>query len=232
MTTPSAKADGFLGHARSDLPRFVPNAQSERTGKDITGGVDIAVNDQSAVRTRVNTVRESFSNVRQAPATGAHLRSPVGINRDKPPTGLFHFVGEFGEERTPSRIANRLRQDTSGKGTNIKVFNGNESVTTNKTAAQLVLKVRPLVTDVSMRLLAFSSRRVLRRDSISPISTGRLYFGQQTRSYFSEYTAPAFLAYSVRVMLTLYNKPLFTKRKEERRFLCQLKQAVPSAHES
>ncbi len=45
VTTPSAKADGFLGHARANAQRFVPNAQSERTSKDITGGIDIAVND-------------------------------------------------------------------------------------------------------------------------------------------------------------------------------------------
>lgn len=45
MTTPSAKADGFLGHARGNPPRFVPKAQSEP--QNITGGVDITVNHQS-----------------------------------------------------------------------------------------------------------------------------------------------------------------------------------------
>jgi len=29
VTTPSAKADGFLGYARTSVPRFVPKAQSE-----------------------------------------------------------------------------------------------------------------------------------------------------------------------------------------------------------
>ncbi len=64
MTTPSAKADGFLGHARATAPRFVPKPQSE--AQDITGGVDISIESQAAGRTKVNTVSESFRNIRQA----------------------------------------------------------------------------------------------------------------------------------------------------------------------
>jgi len=45
VTTPSAKADGFSGHARSNLPRYVPKAQSEPTSENIEGGIDITVND-------------------------------------------------------------------------------------------------------------------------------------------------------------------------------------------
>ena len=44
MTTPSAKADGFVGHARTTVPRCVPQPQSE--AQDITGGIDITVDDQ------------------------------------------------------------------------------------------------------------------------------------------------------------------------------------------
>ena len=73
VMTPSAKADGFLGHARTIMPRYVPSAQSERTGINITGGVDISINDQPAVRARVNTISKSFGNIRLAPASGAYL---------------------------------------------------------------------------------------------------------------------------------------------------------------
>jgi len=38
VITPSAKADGFLRHARTTVPGYVPNAQSERSVKNITGG--------------------------------------------------------------------------------------------------------------------------------------------------------------------------------------------------
>ena len=54
VITPSAKADGFLGHARTIVPRYVPKAQSEP--QDITGCVDISVNHQPTMRAKVNTV--------------------------------------------------------------------------------------------------------------------------------------------------------------------------------
>ena len=110
VTTLSAKADSFCDHARGIPPRFGRNAQSERSGKDITGGVDITVNYQSAVRARVNTVSKSFRNIGQAPTPGANLRSVVGVNLDKLPTSVLYFVGELGQKRTPARIVDRTSE--------------------------------------------------------------------------------------------------------------------------
>lgn len=153
MTTPSAKADGFLGHARTVVPRYVPNAQSERSVKDITGCVDISVNHQPTMRTEMNTVRESFRNIRQAPASGAYLRSPVGVDPSKSPTSVFYFVGELGKERTPSRIADRLCQHTFRQCLDVQILNGNKPVSVSKLTAQFVMKVSPLVSDMSVSFL-------------------------------------------------------------------------------
>lgn len=151
MITPSAKADGFLGHARDSSPRFVPKAQSEP--QNITGCVDISVNRKPAVRARVNTVSESFRNIRQASASGAYLRGSIGVDPDKPTTSLFHFVDEFGKERTPSRIANRTGEHTSGKGLDIQILNSHKPKSVSNLSAEFMLKVRPLVVNVGMSLL-------------------------------------------------------------------------------
>lgn len=158
MTTPSAKADGFLGHARSNLPRYVPNAQSERTGKDITGSVDISVNDQPAGRTGVNTVSKSLRNIRQGSTSGAYLRGPVGVNLNQHAPGFFHLVGELGQERTPSCIIDRLRQHTSGQSADIQVLDSDKPVAISKSAAELMLEVRSLIPNMNMNLLKESDR--------------------------------------------------------------------------
>jgi len=151
VTTPSVKADGFLGHARTIVPRFVPKPQSE--AQNITGSVDISVNDKPAVRARVNTVSKSFRNIRQASASGAYPRSPVGVNPDKLPTSVFYFIGELGKERTPSRIVDRTSKHTTRQSLDIQILNGNKPVVVGNLPAELMLEVRPLVTNVGVSLL-------------------------------------------------------------------------------
>jgi len=170
VTTPSAKADGFLGHARTIVPRYVPNAQSERTSKNITGGVDITVNNQPAVRARVNTVSKRFRNIRQAPASGADLRSPVGVYPDKLPTSVFCFVGELGQERTPTRIVDRTSEHTSGQRPDIQILDSDKAIGINQLPAEFMLEVRPLISDVSVSLLEQS-------DGFSPADTAPLAAG-------------------------------------------------------
>jgi len=69
VTTPSAKADGFYVHARTSVPRSGRKPQSE--AQDITGGIDITVDCQPAVRAKVNTVSKRFRNIRQGSTSGA-----------------------------------------------------------------------------------------------------------------------------------------------------------------
>jgi len=101
----------------------------------------------------VNTVSKRFRNIRQAPAAGADLRSPVGVYPDKLPTSVFCFVGELGQERTPSRIADRLRQHTLGQRFDIQILDSNKAVGIHQLPAEFMLEVRPLISDVSMSLL-------------------------------------------------------------------------------
>ena len=152
MTTPSAKADGFLGYARTNVPRYVPNAQSERTGKNITGGVDITVNDQPT-GARVNTVSKSFRNIRQASALGTHLRSVVGVDPDKLPTSILYFVGELGKEHPPTRIVDRTSEHPPGQSFDVQILDSDKSVVIGQLPAEFMMKIRPLVADVSVSLL-------------------------------------------------------------------------------
>jgi len=170
VTTPSAKADGFLGHARTIVPRFVPNAQSKRTSKDITGGVDITVNDQPAGRAGVNTVSKRFRNIRQTPAAGAYLRSPVGVNLNQLPTSFLHFVGELGKERTPACITDRLSQHTSGQRFDIQILDGDKAVVIGNLPAKFMLEIRTLVTDAGVGLLE-------QPDGLSPAGAAFLTLG-------------------------------------------------------
>jgi len=151
VTTPSAKADGFCRHARTTVPRFAGNAQSER--QDITGSVDITVKYQSAMRAIMNTGSKGFWNIRQATATGTYLRCVPGVYLDKLPTSFLHFVGEFGEEHSPSRIADRLGKHPASQPLDIQVLNGNKAVVICYLPTDLVVKVGPLVPDMSVSLL-------------------------------------------------------------------------------
>ena len=153
MTTPSAKADGFCDHARTIVPRFGRNAQSERSGKDITGGVDITVNDQPTVRTEVNTDSEGFGNIRQASASGANLRSVVGVNLDKLPTSVLYFVGEFGKEHPPARIVDRTSEHTPGQSFDIQILDSDKAIAIDELPAEFMLEIVALVSDMCMSLL-------------------------------------------------------------------------------
>ena len=56
VTTPSAKADGFLGHACATAPRYVPNAQSERTnGTSVVTTVPREVVERAAEQAGMST---------------------------------------------------------------------------------------------------------------------------------------------------------------------------------
>src|ERR1035437_4468528 len=98
----------------------------------------------------MNTVTKSVRNIRGGSADGASLRSPIGIHHDKLPTSFFHFVGELGEERTPRCIVDRTGQHTTRKAFDIQVFHGDKTVLGGQRPTEFVLKVRPLLLNVSM----------------------------------------------------------------------------------
>jgi len=150
VTTLSAKADSFCDHARGIPPRYGRKAQSEP--QNITGGVDITVNNQPT-GARVNTVSKTFRNIGQATTLGAYLRSPVGIDPYQFAPSLFRFVGELGKERTPSRIVDRPSEHPPGQSFDIQIFDGNKTVGIGKMLAEFMMKIRPLVTNVSVGFL-------------------------------------------------------------------------------
>jgi hypothetical protein len=151
VTTPSAKSDGFYVHARTSVPRSGRKAQSEP--QDITGCIDITVNNQPAVRAKVNTVSKRFRNLGQGSTSGAYLRRSARVDLNKLPTSFFHFVGKLGKELSPTGIVDRPSEHTTRQPFDIQVLNGDKAVPIHQGSAELVLKVRPLVSNMSVSLL-------------------------------------------------------------------------------
>jgi len=151
VTTLSAKADSFYVHARTSVPRSGRKAQSEP--QNITGGIDITVECQPALRTKVNTVSESFRHFGQCPTSGAYLRRAVGVNLNKQAPGFFRLVSELGKETTPGCIVDRPSEKSTRETFNVQVFDGDKAILINEGTAEFVLEVRPLVPDMHMSLL-------------------------------------------------------------------------------
>jgi hypothetical protein len=101
----------------------------------------------------VNTVSESLRDIRQAPATRAYLRRSVGVDLNKLPASVLCFVGELGKERTPRCIVDRTSEHPPGQSLGVQVFHGDKAVAVSQSATELVLKIRPLVEDMSVALL-------------------------------------------------------------------------------
>jgi len=142
VTTLSAKADSFLGHARAIAPRFVPKAPSEP--KDIECGVVITRHHQTADRTMMNTNSKSFRY--DSSAVGAPLCCAVGVNPDKLSASFFRFAFKYGKELSPASIRYAFgKMMILNHVCNLKVFNGYPAVSVNNISSELVSKVFALI---------------------------------------------------------------------------------------
>jgi len=101
----------------------------------------------------VNSIRQGLWNIGETSTPRAYLRCVPGIDLDKPPTSFLHFVGEFGEELSPPYVMYRLGQHTSCQPLYVQVFDGHKAVLLRYLAADLVVVIRPLVSDVLVSLL-------------------------------------------------------------------------------
>jgi|GEM_PF-3420168 len=96
VTTLPAKAGSFSGHARRNRPRYVLTAQPkpfQRQREYISGGVDILIQHQTAVRAIVSSDMQFFSD--NSTTTTTHLRRIVNElyhEKDKEASGIPHPV--------------------------------------------------------------------------------------------------------------------------------------------
>ena len=86
-------------------------------------------------------------------ATATCLARSARVYAHQLPTSLYRFVGQFADERRPSRIVDGLRQHPTGQSFDVQVFHHNHAVGVDQGAGRLVVEVRPLVLDVCVSLL-------------------------------------------------------------------------------
>src|SRR5919201_4035469 len=78
------------------------------------------------------------------------LRSAVGVYLDHSPTSFCRFVREFGQETTPTSIVNGPGQHATGQPLDVQVFHCNQIEAVDQLPGDLVLKVRPLISNMLM----------------------------------------------------------------------------------
>ena len=105
---------------------------------------------QSARWARVPTIPQFLGNLSAAQA-GLGRASRVYLN--KLTTGALSLVRKHVKETSPANIMYRLGQHTAGHTFDIQVFYGNKTVAINNTARNFVVKVTPLILDVSVLTL-------------------------------------------------------------------------------
>lgn len=107
----------------------------------------ISTSRQSASRAIVPAIRKGFLNYRP---TQTCLRRAARVNLDELSTGAFCLVRKHSEKTSPSCIVNRLRQHPASKPLHVQVLYGNRAVLIDEVARELVVEVRPLISDVGM----------------------------------------------------------------------------------
>src|SRR6267143_1317280 len=86
-------------------------------------------------------------------AVGAFLTRILRVYRDYLSTSVSSFVVKPIEEGRPPYIVNRFGKDSPRQTLDVQVFDGHHAEVLHKPIRQLVLKVFPLVPNVSVRLL-------------------------------------------------------------------------------
>lgn len=83
-------------------------------------------------------------------ATSACLACAFGVNFNERSTSIFRFVAQLIKEARPSGIINGLRKHPARKPFSVQIFNGNKTVVVDNRSAQVVMEIRPLISDVSV----------------------------------------------------------------------------------
>lgn len=144
MTTLSAKADSFSGHACGNPLRSVPKAESPPEMQDVQRGVHVPVRGVPA-RAAMHPIRERLLRLRQRSASRTDLRCVFGIDCDNSHASVLCFACEDVEELRPTRVVRGLRQPGSGDTLDVQGFVGDEAVGIHQLPGFLVVEVPPLV---------------------------------------------------------------------------------------
>jgi hypothetical protein len=64
---------------------------------------------------------------------------------------MFGFVGELINEGRPTGIIDRFCEPAARQSLDVQIFDGDESIAVDQTTCELMLNIRPLVADMSLR---------------------------------------------------------------------------------
>src|SRR5688500_16063734 len=103
---------------------------------------------QPTLRTMMPALAQLFRYVCSAEA---FLRCVVRSYFNEPSTSIFRFVASEVEELRPPGVMDRLSEHPACEPLDVQIFDGNRAVVVDDEAANLVMKVRSLVTNVRVR---------------------------------------------------------------------------------
>ena len=146
VTTPLAAADGEQGASRFNgratahpSPTAVPRPIS-----DVDCGVEVAINNESTLRTRMGSHTQAFRNGCSTSAT--FLRCPTWIDSYKLAAGAFCLACEYVDESAPSGIQNLFGEIAPSKSFDIEVLNLDCVVPFDQIAGDIVVKLKAFAT--------------------------------------------------------------------------------------
>lgn len=99
----------------------------------------------------MHTLPQSFRNSRATSATS--LSCAARVHAKEVASGTFSLVRNLFNELSPSGIINRLGQHCTCQAANVQVFDSDCAVVSNQPLANLMMKIRSLVANVSVRSL-------------------------------------------------------------------------------
>lgn len=117
--------------------------------QDIPGSVDIPVLGVSA-RAYVDAIRERFPLLRFTPAVTTDLGRSSRIHSDDHTASLFSSVAQRSQEAGPARITHRTGEHTTGKASDVQVFDSYQIVPSNQIKSGFAVEVAPHSLDAAV----------------------------------------------------------------------------------
>jgi len=151
VTTPPAKAGGFLGNGNClsvDAYRLRPSPQ--RPCENVPRGVDVPVQDQTTVGAAVNSNREFLSDLTATPTTRLARHARVDFYDRN--TGTFGLVSQRCQEASPRGIGNRPTQPmVPDHPLDVQALHRDEAVATAQIQGSLVSVVASQILNFSVK---------------------------------------------------------------------------------
>jgi hypothetical protein len=223
VTTPSAKADGFLGNGPLAVCSHRPSPGLQRARENVLGGVDISLQYKTTERATVDTLRQALPNLRVA--TAALLACAAAINLYPQPTSSFSLVSEGFQKASPAGIGNRAGKPVVPEHpTNVQAFHRDYPVATNQFESSFV----PVIVSAT----CYSGVQSLKtNDSLFPVSSALLFAAyrsaQPTKFWRLLFEKPwIWFMFTVRCGEKILNADIYPDRRQVVRLNCSISEVT------